>query len=183
MAIEQDSSDPTGVSGKKSTELERARMRKANSALELRRKSTSWEEIAETLGYPTPRAALVAVERALEAGLSTDESQDFMRQMAGRKLDELLYTIWDKATDAEHPDNLSAVTKARELVLDHAKLFGYIAPTEVAIHNPMAAEIEAFVGKVLADRKPPVEEDDILEDEVVLHEQTPGVFTVPEPEF
>ncbi|HEY5419145.1 MAG TPA: hypothetical protein VIL10_00285, partial [Marmoricola sp.] len=61
----QDSSDPTGVvdtSGHGSKEITRARQRKSNAALSLAMAGANWKDIARTCGYPTPRAAKVAVE-------------------------------------------------------------------------------------------------------------------------
>jgi hypothetical protein len=94
MVIQQDSSHPTGVTGTKSRELTKARMRKAEAALDMRHRHIGWQEIAETLGYPTPRHALIAVEKALQAGLQTDESKEFMRLLAGKKLEELIFAVW-----------------------------------------------------------------------------------------
>jgi hypothetical protein len=176
MAIIQDSSHPTGVTSTDNggSSLARARARKASAALALRKNNESWEDIARELGYPTPRAALIAVEGALEAGLATPESQDFMRQMASEQLRRLLYPTMKKATDSDDPDQLTAVGKARELVMDHAKLNGYMAPAELSIYNPAAGEIEQFVAAILHDRQPStLEEADIFE----LHEDEDGTWT------
>ena len=178
MAIQQNSSHPTGVTGERGSALVVARDRKAEAALEMRHRHIGWEEIAETLGYPTPRHALIAVEKALQKGLQAEESKEFMRMLAGKKLEELLFSVWNKATDTEHPEHLQAVAKARELVGDHAKLFGYIAPTEVSIYNPSQREIDDFIGGLLAEKMPQVEEGDIFE----MEETEPGVYEPPKPE-
>src|SRR5690349_11612351 len=106
MSIQQDSSHPSGVSGgpRDGVQLAVARDRKADAALSLRRDHVGWEEIAETLGYPTPRHALLAVEQALQRNLATDESKEFMRHLAGRWLQDLLYPMMVTARDDESPE-------------------------------------------------------------------------------
>lgn len=150
-------------------------MRKADAALALRQKHVSWQDIAEQLGYPSPRHAIVAVERALAAGLDDSESKDFMRMLAGKKLEELIYSAWQKATDDEHPEHLQAIGKVRELIADHAKLFGYVAPMEVSIYNPSQREIDEFVGTLMKDKVPQLEQGDIFE----MEEDEDGVFVAP----
>ena len=183
MAIMQDSTHPTGVSTtdpRGGSSVARARDRKANAALVLRRDGYSWSDIAKHLGFPTPRAALVAVETALEKGYFADETQEFMRRLAGQKLEILLFSVMRKAKDPDHPDHLAAVKEARMVVMDHAKLMGYLSPQEVAIYTPMAKEIEEFVGTILKDRQPEtLEESDIFE----LTEQDDGSYAAPEQEL
>lgn len=183
----QDATHPTGVStdGDGDSGVHRARQRKAMAALALRRDNYTWQRIAETLGFPTPRAALVAVEGALEAGLATDESQEFMRRMAGEHLQILLAGVMRKARDPEHPEHLAAVSKAREIVMDHAKLMGYLAPQEVAIYTPLASEIQQFVGDIIKSRQPDsLTEDDIFADEppLELEQGSDGTYGMPEEE-
>lgn len=174
--MQQDSNDPTGVrddqprangepvAGK---EVQRARDRKANSAIQLRKAGASWEEIAEVLGFPTGRAALVATERALEKELQTEESKSFMRTMAGQRLDRMLRAVYPKAIDPEHPDQFAAIDRARALVADHRKLYGLDAPTEMVVHNPNQSEIEKWVSEVLSAQSPEVQEADIFDVEIV----------------
>jgi len=119
-----------------------------------------WDDIAASLGYPTGRTAKVAVERALERQLANDEDRAKMRRMAAVRLDRLLRSVWPKAINPEHPEHLAAVGKARDLLGDHRKLFGLDAPTEVTVHNPDAAEIEAFVARLVTPL--PVVEYDII---------------------
>lgn len=172
MAHVQDPRHPTGVSGSRDGSTYRARRRKAAAALELRHQHCTWEQICETLGYPNPRAAIVAVEQALADGLNTEESKEFMRMLAGRKMEELLFSVWGKATDSENPEHLHAVGKARELLMDHAKLMGYVSPAELAIYNPLEREIEELVGKISTKDMPEIEQGDIFE----MEENSEGVY-------
>ena len=169
--MQQDSTDPTGIAAPKRNHESpgnvagRARARKANAALQMAYASATWNEIATALGYPTPRAAQVAVERALEKQLD-DADRDKMRRMAGARLERLIRAVWAKAIDPESPDQMIAVAKAREVIADHRKLFGLDAPTEVIVHNPSESELAAWVARVVAVQIPPVEEYDIIAGEI-----------------
>ena len=168
--MQQDSGDPTGVSGQSGkghgSELARARSRKANAAVQMRLAGATWAEIATALGYPTPRQALIATEKALVKQLDSDEDKAKMRKIAGARLERLLRSVWPKAIDPDNPDHLLAVTKARELVDRHAKLYGLDAPTEVVVHNPTQTELEAWVTRLLAATEPRVVGYDIIAGEV-----------------
>jgi hypothetical protein len=166
----QDSSDPTGINAPKphstgGNEAGRARSRKANAALQMAYAGATWNEIATALGYPTARMAKVATERALEKQLD-EADKTKMRRMAGARLDRLIRAVWAKAIDPEAPDQMIAVSKAREVIADHRKLFGLDSPTEVIVHNPTESELAAWVSKVVAVQMPVVEEYDIIAGEL-----------------
>lgn len=163
MVTRQDSTNPHGVSGK-GNNLARARERKANAALSLSLAGADWTQIAQSCGYPTARAARVAVERALEKQLESDpNSKARMRMMASKRLERLLVSVWPKANDPEHPEHLLANTKARELTAQWIKLHGLDAPTEMVIHSPTNDMIEEWVAKIVTHALPAVEEDDIID--------------------
>lgn len=165
----QDSSDPTGIRSTPATAgpAKVARARKADAAVAMRIAGASWEEIARTLGYATPRLALTATERALQRQLVTEESREQMRAMAGARLNRLLRSVWPKAINDQDPEHLFAVTKAKEIIDRHAKLYGLDAPTEVIVHNPTLTEIEQWVAKVVSVGAPPVAEYDIITGQVI----------------
>lgn len=182
MAIQQDSTHPTGVSsdgtGQDGKALTHARDRKAEAALALKRDNVSWQDIADELGYPTARHALVAVEKALQKSLDTLESKDFMRRLASQKLEDLVYAMMQKATDDQDAEQIAAAREARQLLMDHAKLNGYVMPTEVAIYNPLDAEIEKLVGDLTRQAMPSIEAGNIFE----MEEGEDGVFVAKQPE-
>ena len=174
--ISQDSSDPTGVTAPERRHNDpnnagRARNRKANAALALAAGGVSWDEIAGSLGYPTARTARIAAEKALERQLNTPEDRAQMRKMAAVRMERLLRGAWPKAINPEHPEHLAALGKCRDLIGDHRKMFGYDAPQEVVVHTPDAAEIEAFVARMITPL--PVAEYDIVEGEVLSDESVP----------
>lgn len=166
--MQQDSTDPTGIAAPArghttpGTNAGRARMRKANAALQMRYAGATWNEIAQALGYPTPRTAMVATEKALERELANADDREKLRRLAGARLERLIRAVWPKAINPDDPDQLIAVGKAREVIADHRKLFGLDAPTEVIVHNPSQAELEAWVAKVVAYQIPEVVEYDII---------------------
>lgn len=164
MVQEQDSSHPTGVNGEKSDDkaVIRARDRKANAAIQMKVLGADWEDIAQVLGFPTPRHALIAVERALEKELRS-ESKDVLRKMVDRRLERLLRAAMPKAIDERHPEQMAAIGKAREIIADHRKLFGLDAPTEVSIYSPAEGEIEQWISEVVKQDVPELEEADIFE--------------------
>lgn len=165
----QDSSDPTGVAiveGHHSKELTRARGRKANMALALSLGGADWKDIARACGYPTARAAKVAVELACEKRLDTMDKKHLRMLVSGR-LDTLLRSTWPKANDPDSPEHLAAVGKAREIVADQRKLFGLDAPTEVMVTSPTQREIDEWVARALSGSLPEVEEFDIIDGEVL----------------
>lgn len=171
--MEQDSEHPTGVAtepGEKenSPGILRARDRKANAALQLKIAGAEWHEIAEVVGYPTARSALVAVEKALEKELR-QHSQPQLRALAGRRLERLLRASWPKAVNPEHEEHLPAMARAQSIVMDHAKLFGYVAPQEHVVHTPTMSELDAWVTRVVKHEVPELEEGNIFDAEV-LHE-------------
>lgn len=165
----QDSTDPTGValvSGKENKTIARARERKAFAALELRLDGADWDTIAEALGYPTARMALVAVEHALNRKLSiTDKAK--LRELASSRLEALLRSVSTKAKDESSPEHLAAVGKSREIIADWRKLHGVDAPTEILVSTPTQREIDDLVGIHVAQQLPDVEEYDIVDAEIV----------------
>lgn len=172
MTMQQDSTSPTGITtdngGDSATA--RAKERKANAAIQLRVAGASWDEIAQVVGYPTGRQALVATERALERELQTDGSQRHLRSMASRRLERLLRSVWTKAIDEKHPEHLQAVDRARQLIDRHAKLYGLDAPTEMVVHSPTQQELEKWVSTVVSTQRPALEEADIFDAEWVAEE-------------
>jgi hypothetical protein len=171
MTTWQDPDAPSGVSdgrkhGDNGSIAGAQRARKADAAVSLRLAGATWAEIAQVVGYPTPRAALTATERALVKRLDGDDKAK-MRQLAGARLERLLRGVWNKAIDPDDPEHLSALQRAREIIDRHAKLFGLDAPTEIVVHNPTKTELESWVLRVMAAGAPQVEEEDIFDIEVV----------------
>lgn len=167
--LHQDSTHETGVSDERQgsansgNAVGKARHRKALGTIQLRAGHATWEEIALIQGYPSAAAAKRAFEGALVKELKDSGDKDQMRNMAGVRLNQLLRSVWAKAVDPKHPEQMQALTKARELIAQHSKLFGLDAPTEVVVHNPTAAEIEQWVAVMVSGSVPEVEQHDILE--------------------
>lgn len=179
MASWQDPTHPTGVDngqghGEPGGKVSAQRARKADAGMSMRLSGATWAEIAQVCGYPTPRAALTAVERALVKRLDGEDKAK-MRQLAGARLERLLRGVWNKAIDPDDPEHLSALQRAREIIDRHAKLFGLDAPTEIVVHNPTKTELESWVLRVMAAGAPQVEEEDIFDIEVVEGDPPPAI--------
>jgi len=170
MAMAQDSTDPTGVANIDGTppsrELVRARDRKANASLDMALHGANWDQIAEVMGYPTARAAKVAVELALERNLSTVDKQK-MRLLIQGRYNTMVQAVAPKALDPEHPEQLAALGRYREITADVRRMWGLDAPQEVLVTNPTEREITDWVGLTVSQSLPQVEEDDIVEAELV----------------
>jgi hypothetical protein len=177
--LHQDPSDPTGVRTDSPTKdgscLVSARRRKADAALALRTEGTSWDAIARTLGYASPRSALVAVERQLASTL-TVEDREHGRALMTRRLDRLLNAVWAKAADPHDPEQLAAVGRVREIISDIVKLNGYAAPTEVVVHSPSASELAAWVAAVARGSVP-----DVIEADIISEEEAPDALALGAP--
>lgn len=178
MATFQDSSHPEGVAtddthhgGKRSVST--ARTRKADAALQLKTSGATWSEIAQVLGYPTPRQAMLACEKALVRQLNDEDDKAKMRAISGARLERLLRGVWNKAIDPSDPEQLSAVSRARELISDHNKLYGLAAPTEIVVSTPTQSELEDWVLRMTATMVPDTEEADIWDGEVVEEDDEP----------
>lgn len=170
----QDSSDQTGVadlSGHGSKEVTRARNRKAKAALAYSIAGADWKQVARQCGYPTPRAAKVAVERMLEKRLDAMD-KEHLRLMVSARLDTLLRTVWGKATDSDDDQQLPAAKVARELIADYRRVWGVDAPQEILVTSPTQRDIDEFVAGVLESSLPPVENADIVEADVIDDETT-----------
>lgn len=181
MTQVQDSTHPTGVStvdedDRGGSALARARDRKANAALQLRMAGAQWDEIAETLGYPTARAALVATERALEKEARAPETQALMREMISRRYERMTRSFFSRAINEQHPEQFTAAEMVRKLTGDYVKINGLAAPTEFVVHNPTQAEVEAWIAQVTTSGVTDIEEGDIFDVEVVEDEEAPGAL-------
>lgn len=164
----QDSTHPTGVaddSPNGGSNVATARGRKAEAALALRKDGEDWDTIAEVLGYPTGRAALVATEKALQNELKSTESRAFVRRLADDRLTEMLKSVYKQATNPDHPDHLAYLREASKLIAQHADLLGAKAPAEFSNNNPSAPELEKWVAQMLAQRTAAAVEANIFESE------------------
>jgi hypothetical protein len=189
MGTFQDPTHPTGVSvteGAHEAEAQTARERKEDAVLALRMDTKEdtmaalrlggydWDEIARILGYPSPRHAVVAYEKALQRNLSADEASTAkMRDLAGRRLERLMRAVWTKAIDPTHPEQLQANDRAAARIAEYARLYGLNAPTEMVVHSPSQEELHSFVAKVVAGANAGLDEDNIFDGEFEEVEDEP----------
>lgn len=166
MTVKQDPTHPTGViddSGHVgNSALSEARIRKAESAITLRRSGATWDEIAEVLGFPTGHHCQLATEKALQKALDNPEGRAFMRKLAGDRLDRLLRSVWKDSINEGSPTHLASMDRALKIIDRQAKLHGLDAPTEYVVSTPTAAEIERWVSEVSGAGTKQIEEADIF---------------------
>lgn len=177
MAMIHDPNDPDGVSDdgvakRKSDDLERARERKGISAMELFIRTRSWEQAALGAGYPTPRAARVAAEKALEKEFKTSSrSQEYMRKYVAKHYDVLVGSLAVKTSDPNHPEHLAAIKVLNELLRSQSRLLGLESPTKLSLIDPTQEEIEQYlndkIGPPDLDEEGDIFMDDIVEAEVI----------------
>ena len=140
------------------------------AALALRLAGAGYDDVAEALGLANAQVARRMAEEALEARAWDDvQGRDRMRAENGARLERLLRSVWAKATNPDHPEQLTAVKVAKELIDRHCKLYGLDAPQEVVIHTPTATEIDAWVAGMLGSSAAELMamEPEVVEGEVV----------------
>ena len=138
--------------------------RPGKAAVALRLAGATYSEVSEVLGFADANQARAAVE--LELGRTADEPKGkaTLREEASARLERLLRGVWQKAINPNDPEHLPSVRTAMSHIDRHIRLHGLDAPTEVLVHNPTTAEIEAWVAKMLSKQQEiiDVEEVDIL---------------------
>ena len=121
------------------------------AALALRLAGAGYDEVADALGLASVAVAREQVETALIARAWDDKAgRERMRTEQTARLERLLRSVWPKAMNGEDPEHLPAVKTARELVDRIIRLHGLDAPTEVVVHTPTTAELEAWVAGVIS---------------------------------
>ena len=146
---------------------ERAGQR-ADAALALKLSGATWEEVAQATKYADGERARIAVEAMLaRSAKNADRGQ--AREMARNRYERLLRGVWMKAIDPANPEHLPAIRAARELVDRMVVLDGAAMPTEVIVHNPTQAELEAFLARITGTTL-----TDIVEAEVIDYPELPS---------
>ena len=69
------------------------------------------------------------------------------------------------------PSIWSAVSRARDLVDRHIRLWGLDAPTEVVVTSPTQEQLDAWVARVVSQQTVEVEEYDVVEGILVGDEE------------
>lgn len=142
------------------------RQTRQGAAVAMRIAGATYSEIARALNYPTATQARQAVERALADSVGT-ESREQLRFLEGRRLERLLRSLWNRATDEEDPEHITYVRTALAVIDRHARLYGADAPQEMVVYNPSGIEIEAWVANMVRQVHGEMpEEFDIIEGEV-----------------
>ena len=129
------------------------RQQQKNAALALRLSGATLTDITTTLALNNTQEAKELITAALadEQHTNPQDKQNLRTEEETRIL-ALLRNVWEKASDPEHPEHITATRTALALIDRHAKLLGLDAPTEVVVHNPTQSEIDTWVMTVLQEQ-------------------------------
>lgn len=131
----------------------------------------TWDEITDILGYASVFECRTQVEKVLEKDLAEDpNSKGRMREIASRRLEQLLRSGWKKATDEEREDQHVYIQRMGSVINDWIKLHGLAAPQEFINHNPSSGELHQWVAEIIQTEQGVIEEDDIFAGEIVTGE-------------
>jgi hypothetical protein len=121
-----------------------------HAALELKVLGASYADIARVLDYPAAADARRAVEHVLAS--MVDETKDYMslRTLASLRLEGLLKSVIEPATDPDNPEQLAYHRAALSVVDRWVKLHGLDAPQRLALVNPSSEEFERVVGTMIS---------------------------------
>lgn len=140
--------------------------RRADAAIQLRLAGSSFDDIATTLGYRSGGIVRMVVERALAQDVDA-AAREQQRELAARRIERLLRSVWPKANDPSSPEHIPAVRAARELIDRHARLYGLDKLPEVVIRTPSDNDLVRWVSDVLSYPMRQVEEANVVDAEVV----------------
>lgn len=124
----------------------------------------SWRQAATIAGYTDENNCARAVKRVY-GKLPTPEREDLRRLWRDR-----LEVTWRQAITDLLEQRPGAITHAVRVQTAAARLDGLDEPSRVELYTPTQREIERFVGTLLAQAHPELEEGDIFEGEVVSDE-------------
>lgn len=152
---------------KSNKELVTDRETRMQAAVGMRIAGATYSEVARVLGYTSATNARAAVERSIAATVGEGD-RDQARFLQTRRLERLLRSVWNRATDDKDPEQLGYVRTSLALVDRLIKLQGLDAPAEIIMYNPTQQELEEWVSKraQLVTHTLP-EEIDIVSSEVI----------------
>lgn len=126
-----------------------------------------YHEIAQRLNYADVEAAKRAVELAMSGTIDEEDRKKAQRKMS-MQLDRLARSAWTKAIDPKNPEQLAAIKTVSGVLDRKAKLLGLDEPSQVAVHNPAAQELQTWIDAILENKHGSLpEEADVVDGEVV----------------
>jgi hypothetical protein len=144
------------------------RASRQEAAVAMRIAGANYSEIARVLEYASPTLARQAVERSIASTTGTPETREHQRFLESRRLERLLRSLWNKATDEKNEEHLAAIRTAVAIIDRHSRLNGLDQPTEMVVYTPASEEIQKWVAMVSAQMRSDLpDEDDILTLDVI----------------
>lgn len=140
---------------------------RATQAVGMWLKGATYRDIAEWLNYADVEAAKRAVELGVSGTIDEEDRKKAQRKMS-MQLDRLTRAAWEKAIDPENPEQLAAIKTVSGVLDRKAKLLGLDEPSQVAVHNPAAQELQTWIDAILENKHGSLpEEADVVDGEVI----------------
>ncbi|PZG42016.1 hypothetical protein C1I98_20345 [Spongiactinospora gelatinilytica] len=113
-------------------------------AMQMRIAGVKLDAIAEALGYSSPQAASVDIQRALRQSKAAEElASEELLQLTIDRLERALQAIWPKVLNGD----LKAVERAESLIWKHANLLGLDQLNRQGIND---GDIASLLGTLLS---------------------------------
>lgn len=141
--------------------------RVGTAAVHLRLCGATYEDISDTLGLDGPKAALSLVTRELGRNQIDIADRENLRNEESQRLLHLLRPVMTRALNERDAEHLAAARTALAIIDRRIRLLGLDAPTQIAVHTPSTAELEAWVVRMAAIEVPAVDELDVIDVEVI----------------
>jgi hypothetical protein len=143
------------------------KMVKGKAAAVMAVSGADFEEIAQVLGFSTPRHAELAVQRALADSLDSWDRADLKRLFMGRYETLFRGALRRSQTKGYYAREAAAATALKTLV-EQIKFAGLATPSEHIVHSPAESEIRLFVHHLVSRQTALLpEEVDVLDAEVI----------------
>lgn len=131
-------------------------LERADTAWRVRVAGGTWSEAAKIAGYSNAENAVRAVRETY--GSLPTITRDDLRDVWRARLE----VLWRNAQRDAAEGKAGAIVAGVRVAQAAAMLDGLNAPSEVVVHSPTTAELEAWVAVVVGEAAPALDEGDIF---------------------
>lgn len=119
---------------------------RARAVVALRLAGAGYEDIAQQLGYASPRRVRDVYERALAETVDDTVDLPKLRRLQYQRLERMISSVWQRANDPKDRDHLAYNARAMSLIDQEIKLLGLAAPQQINVtRTPDLEEVMAWV--------------------------------------